>query len=228
MLQKKKKFTRKEIKEDKLISLVYKSQSLFEEHKNKIYIYGLVLVVVAAAVYYFLTQKAEENVLAGIELSRVMKLYNQGAYLEAIEGRQGTDIIGLKQIVDKYSGTENGETAKIFLANSYSFLGNDDEALKYFEDYSGSIDYFSAASLAGRAAYFASKGEYEKAAELYLKASKVSKINAENPQYMLNAGIYFLNTGDKKQAKALFTAIKQEYPNTSVIREVDNYVTLAD
>ena len=181
-----------------------------------------------AAVYFFLNQKAEENELAGIELSRVMKLYNQGAYLEAIEGRQGTNIIGLKQIVDKFGGTENGETAKIFLANCYSFLGNNDEAIKYFEDYSGSIDYFIAASLAGRAGYSAVKGDYEKAAELYLNASKVSKINAENPYYMLNAGIYFLNSGDKKQAKVLFAAIKKEYPNTTIIREVENYITLAD
>ena len=228
MLQKKKKFTKKEIKEDKLISIVYKSQSFFEEYKSKIYTYGLVLVVVAAAVYFFLNQKAEENELAGIELSRVMKLYNQGAYLEAIEGRQGSNIIGLKQIVDKFGTTENGETAKIFLANCYSFLGNNDEAIKYFEDYSGSIDYFIAASLAGRAGYSAVKGDYEKAAELYLNASKVSKINAENPYYMLNAGIYFLNSGDKKQAKVLFAAIKKEYPNTAIIREVDNYITLAD
>jgi len=61
-----------------------------------------------------------------------------------------------------------------------------------------------------------------------LNASKVSKINAENPYYMLNAGIYFLNSGDKKQAKVLFAAIKKEYPNTAIIREVDNYITLAD
>jgi len=228
MLQKKKKFTKKEIKEDKLISIVYKSESFFEEYKSKIYTYGLVLVVVAAAVYFFLNQKAEENELAGIELSRVMKLYNQGAYLEAIEGRQGSNIIGLKQIVDKFGTTENGETAKIFLANCYSFLGNNDEAIKYFEDYSGSIDYFIAASLAGRAGYSAVKGDYEKAAELYLNASKVSKINAENPYYMLNAGIYFLNSGDKKQAKVLFAAIKKEYPNTTIIREVENYITMAD
>ena len=62
--------TKKEIKEDKLISIVYKSESFFEEYKSKIYTYGLVLVVVAAAVYFFLNQKAEENELAGIELSR--------------------------------------------------------------------------------------------------------------------------------------------------------------
>jgi tetratricopeptide (TPR) repeat protein len=228
MLQKKKKFTKKEIKEDKLISMVYKSQSFFEEYKNKIFIYLGVLVVAAAVVFFYISQKSEKNELASVELSRVMKLYNEGSYLEAVEGVQGTNITGLKQIVEKYGSTENGETAKIFLANCYSFLGNYDEAYTYFKDYSGSIDYYKASSLAGRAGYYASKGEYEKAAEMYLKASKISKVNAENAAYMLNAGIYFLNAGDKKQAKALFKEIKRDYANSPVIREVDTYITLTD
>ncbi|HEY7751395.1 MAG TPA: tetratricopeptide repeat protein, partial [Ignavibacteriaceae bacterium] len=192
------------------------------------YTYGLVVLIAIGGIYFYLSQRAQENEQAGIELSRIMKLYNQGSYLEAIEGRQGSNIIGLKQIVEKYSGTENGETAKIFLANAYSLLGNYEEAQKYFEDYSGSIDYFQAASLAGQAGYEAAKGEYEEAAELYLKASKISEINAENPRYMLYAGINYLNIGEKKQAKVLFTAIKRDFPNTPVITEVDNYIALAD
>jgi tetratricopeptide (TPR) repeat protein len=228
MLQKKKKITRKEIKEDKLISMVYKSQSFFEEHKNKIYIYGIVLIAIVAAIYFYMNQQAKENELAGIELSRVMKIYNQGAYLEAIEGRQGSNIIGLKNIVDRYSGTENGETAKIFLANSYSMLGNYDEALKFYEDYGGSIDYFKAAALAGRAGYYAANEEFEKAAELYLRASKISKLNAANPDYLLNAGINFLKAGDNKQAKLIFNTIKKDYDGIPAVREVDAYLALAE
>jgi tetratricopeptide (TPR) repeat protein len=228
MLQKKKKFTKKEIRKDTLLTVIEKSESFFEMYRNKIYTYGLIVLIAIGGIYFYLNQRAQENDEAGIELSRIMKLYNQGSYLEAIEGRQGSNIIGLKQIVEKYSGTENGETAKIFLANAYSLLGNYEEAQKYFEDYSGSIDYFQAASLAGQAGYEAAKGEYEEAAELYLKASKISEINAENPRYMLYAGINYLNIGEKKQAKVLFTAIKRDFPNTPVITEVDNYIALAD
>jgi tetratricopeptide (TPR) repeat protein len=228
MLQKKKKFTKKEIRKDTLLTVIEKSESFFEMYRNKIYTYGLIVLIAIGGIYFYLNQRAQENDEAGIELSRIMKLYNQGLYLEAIEGRQGSNIIGLKQIVEKYSGTENGETAKIFLANAYSLLGNYEEAQKYFQDYSGSIDYFQAASLAGQAGYEAAKGEYEEAAELYLKASKISEINAENPRYMLYAGINYLNIGEKKQAKVLFTAIKRDFPNTPVITEVDNYIALAD
>jgi len=134
----------------------------------------------------------------------------------------------LKQIVEEFDGTENGETAKIYLANCYSFLGNYEEAFKYFDDYSGSIDYFEAASLAGQAGYYAMNQNFEKAANLYLNASRVSALNAQNPDYMLNAGIYFLKIGDDDEAKILFNKIKEDYPSSLAYREVDKYLSLAN
>jgi tetratricopeptide (TPR) repeat protein len=226
MLQKQKKLSKKEIKEDKLLKLYKTAVLFFEKYKNKIFIYAGVLVAVAAIVYFYVNQKSESNEKAGLELSRVMPLYDQGAYLEAIEGRQGTNIIGLKKLVEDFGGSENGETAKIYLANSYAFLGNYDEAFKYYTDYSGSIDYFEAASLAGQAGFYAVKEDFEKAANLYLKASKMSKINSQNPDYLLNAGIYYLKAGEKEEAKILFNRIKDDYATSLAYREVDKYLSM--
>jgi tetratricopeptide (TPR) repeat protein len=226
MIQKKKKLSRKEIKEDKLLNFYKTAVVFFEKYKNKIFIYAGVLVAVAAIVYFYVNQKTESNEKAGLELSRIMPLYDQGAYLEAIEGRQGTNIIGLKKLVEDFGGSENGETAKIYLANSYAFLGNYDEAFKFYNDYSGSIDYFEAASLAGEAGYYAVQKDFEKAANLYLKASKISKINSQNPDYLLNAGIYYLKAGEKEEAKILFNKIKDDYATSLAYREVDKYLSM--
>ncbi len=226
MLQKKKKLSKKEIKEDKLLNFYKAAVVFFEKYKNKIFIYAGVLVAVAALVYFYVNQKSESNEKAGLELSRIMPLYDQGAYLEAIEGRQGTNIIGLKKLVEDFGGSENGETAKIYLANCFAFLGNYDEAFKYYKDYSGSIDYFEASSLAGQAGYYAVQEDFEKAADLYLKASKISKLNSQNPDYLLNAGIYYLRTGDKEEAKILFNRIKEDYATSLAFREVDKYLSM--
>ena len=224
MLQKKKKISKKEMKEDKLITFVNKSAKFFDEYKNKVFTYGVILVVAIAVVYFYINQKKEDNLAAGTELSRVLTLYEQGSYLEAIEGKQGTNIIGLKRIVEEYGSTENGETAKIYRANAYSFLGNQEEAIKYYEDYSGNIEYLNAAALAGRAGYYASSGEYEKAADLYLSAAKISKLNVENPNYLLNAGIYYLQIGSKEEARELFNEIKDDYATSLAGREVNKYL----
>jgi TolA-binding protein len=226
MLQKKKKLSRKEIKKDTLLDLYESSIGFFEKYKSKIMLYAGVLVVAVAAVYFYMNQKSQSNEKAGLELSRIMPIYDQGAYLEAIEGKQGTNIIGLKKLVEDYDGTENGETAKIYLANSYSFLGNYEEAIKYYSDYSGTIDYFEAAALAGQAGYHASKNEFEKAADLFLQASKKSEVNSQNPDYLLNAGINFLKAGEEEEAKIVFSSIKEDYATSAAQREVDKYLSM--
>lgn len=228
MIKKKKKFSRKALKEDKLVSFISGASSFYEDYKNKIFTYGAVVVVAIAVAYFYVNQQKVDNENAGVELSRTMLLYDQGAYLQAIEGQQGTNIIGLKKIVEEYGGTENGQSAKIFLANSYSFLGNYEEAFKYYEDYDGSNDYFKATAISGKAGYYESKGDFEKAADLYLEAANITETNAQNPEYLLNAGINLLKMGKKEEAKKLFETIRENYANSLASREMGQYMALVN
>src|ERR1035437_8706502 len=161
MLTKRKKLSRKEIKEDKLVTTYYKALAFFEENKNRLAMYAGILAVVILAIVLFMNNKKKNNEIAGTELARVMNVYDSGNYLEAIEGRAGTKLIGLKKLVESYGSTENGEIAKIFKATA----------------------------LAGQASYQAYKKNYEKAADLYKKAAFVSVADVLNPEYLLQAGI---------------------------------------
>ncbi len=228
MLTKKKKLSKREIKEDKLVTTYYRVYNYFYENKNRIGIYAGGLLVVIAAIYFYMNNKAENNKQAGIQLSRVMGLYDTGAYLEAIEGRQGTNIVGLKKIVSEYGSTENGETAKIFLANAYQMLGKVEEAFKYYEDYDGSNETFQATALSGEAGYYEYKKDYEKAADLYLSASRVAKENVLNPEYMLKAAVNYIDAGKKEEAKDLLETIRKDYQTSTAFREVDKYLTLVN
>lgn len=228
MITRKKKLSKKEIKEDKLVSFLYRIESLYENNKRRILTYGVIFLVVVGAVYFYMGQKREQNEKAGLELSRVMDIFNSGSYLESIEGRQGTNIIGLKRIVEEYGSTENGETAKIFLANAYSYLGNYEEAFKYFEDYSGSIAVYKASAKAGMAGYYASNKEYKTAADLYKEASSVTEINPQNPDYLLSAAVNYLKAGDKEDSKILLNKIKENYKTSDAFKEVEKYLAVAD
>lgn len=223
MIAKKKKLTRKEIKEDKLVTTYYKIREYFEQNSRTLTIYAGVIIAVAAVVFFYVNNKRQNNEAASLQLARVIPLYDAGSYLEAVEGRAGTNIMGLKKIVEEYGSSETGETAKIYLANAYSFLGKFDDAYKYFEDYSGDIDLYKATSLAGQAGYKASKNQFEDAANLYLKASRISEDNALNPDYVLKAGINYLQAGDKEKAKEMFDVISKDYQTSSAFRELEKY-----
>ncbi|HQI40047.1 MAG: hypothetical protein B6D44_04765 [Ignavibacteriales bacterium UTCHB2] len=225
MLTKHKKLSRKQIKEDKLVEFYYKSQAYFEENKNRIMMYLGVAAVVVIAVVLYLNYRSDQNAEAGYHLSKVMDMYDSGDYLGAIEGRQDAKILGLKDIVSQYGSSENGETAKIYLADSYSNLSKVEDAFKYYEDYSGDIDIFVAASLAGQASYYAMKNDFKKAADLYLNASRVIKKDARNADYIYLAAVNYFEAGNQEQAKSLFETIKDEYKTSSVISQVDRYLS---
>ncbi len=228
MLTKKKKISKREIKKDKLVSFMLKVESFYEEYRSKILMYGGILVAAVVLVYFYMNEQKETNDEAGLKLSRVMTIFDSGSYLEAIEGRQGTNIIGLKRIAEEYSGTENGESAKIYLANSYSYLGNYEEAFKWYENYSGSISIYQASALAGMAGYYSVKNDYLKAAELYNKAVNVTNVNAQNPDYLLNAAVNFIHAGEKDEARILLEKINDEYANSEAKKQVDKYLALVD
>jgi tetratricopeptide (TPR) repeat protein len=223
MLTKRKKLSRKQIKEDKLVTTYYKAVGFFEENKNRIAMYAGILAVIILAIVLFMNNKKKNNEMAGTELARIMNVYDSGNYLEAIEGRAGTKLMGLKKLVQSYGSTENGELAKIYIANAYNNLGKIDDAYKFYEDYSGSNKIFKATALAGQASYQAYKKDYEKAADLYKKAAYVSDADVLNPEYLLNAGINYMAVGKNSDAKELFAKIKKDYPTSPSVRELDKY-----
>ncbi|MEN8192720.1 MAG: tetratricopeptide repeat protein [Bacteroidota bacterium] len=224
MLAKKKKLSKKEIKEDKLVTTFYEAKSFYEGNQNIIYaVVGVIAVIIVAIVLY--TNKIESNnMLASIELNRVISNYDSGLYQQAVDGKPGTKDLGLVKIVDEYGGSEQGELARIYLANSYYFLGQYDQAMEAYDEYSGSNDLMIASALAGKANVYSAKAELESAAEFYSKAANVNKFNPSNAEYLLKAGINFLKINDLENAKVSFEKIKNEYQTSLAAREVDRYL----
>ena len=226
MLAKPKKISRKKVKEDKLVTFYSKTLEFYEKYQTKIIIaVGAIAVVILAMVLYS-NKMEQDNLTATTELSRVIPLYESGSYQEAIDGTPGTNVVGLKEIVDQYGGTEQGEVAKIYLANSYMYLGKIDEALEAYNDYSGSNKLFKAAALAGKAGCYASKGEYGKAADYYEDAANVSENNASNPDYLLKAGINYIEVDKNENAKTVLERIKKDYSSTIYLSNADRYLAL--
>jgi tetratricopeptide (TPR) repeat protein len=81
-----------------------------------------------------------------------------------------------------------------------------------------------AASISGQAGYFASKGEYEKAGNLYQEAVNVAPSNGENPDYLLNSGINYFKAGRYDEAKMVLEKLKQDFQPSATTREAEKYI----
>lgn len=224
MLAKKKKLSKKEIKEDKLVTTFYEAKSFYEENQTKIIAAVAVVAAIIVAIILYTDKVESNNLAASVELSRVLPSYNAGLYQEAIDGKPGTKMLGLIKIVDEYGGSEQGELARIYLANAYYYTGQYDKALEEFDAYSGSDNLMIASALAGKASVYAEKKDFKSAAEFYTKAANVSKYNPSNAEYLLQAGINYIKSKDFDNAKASLEKIKKEYKASLASREVDRYL----
>ncbi|MCF6270434.1 MAG: tetratricopeptide repeat protein [Melioribacteraceae bacterium] len=226
MLAKKRKLSKKEIKEDKLVTTFYEAKEFYEEKQTTIFsVIGIVVAIVIGVVLY--TSKVDEsNLSASVELSRVLSTYDAGLYLQAIEGKAGTQEIGLARIVDEYGGSEQGELARIYLANAYYYTEQYDKAMEEYANFSGNHNLLVASALAGKAGCYETKKDYESAAKYFSKAANVSEYVPSNPNYLLNAGINYLKIKNSNEAKNVLNKVKKEYGTSLSAREVDKYLAL--
>lgn len=224
MLTPKKKISKKEIKQDKLVETYFKLKTFYDENQRTILIAVGSIIVFIFLIVYLVNRSKERDLISTTELGQVIQLYDQGAYQQAIEGNPAKKIKGLKQIVDEFGSTESGEVAKIYLANSYFQIGKIDEALFYYEDYDGENPIYQSTALAGAAACYEIKGDKEKAVNLYLKAAKQNDSEVYAPEYLLNAARLYAELGQKNKSKKILEQIKTRYPNTQQARDNDRYL----
>jgi len=224
VLAKKKKLGKKNIKEDKLVTYYSKSLEYFEVYRNQILIGAVALVVIIVAIIYFGDQAQKTEVEASAALAQASKMYEAGNYQGAIQDNSASGNPSLAEVADKYSGSEAGEIARIYLANSYLYTGDYDKALANYEDYSGDNKLYKAASLAGIAACYEAKGETEKAAENFRDAAFTYENNASNSQYLLNAAVDFIKVKQYDEAKPLLENLKENYATSQEAREADRYL----
>ncbi len=221
MLERRKRISKKEIKQDKLVTTYYKAVDVYQKNQMRIFIgAGLIVLAIAAIVLYY-NNKSKNNLTASSLLSEVIPIYDKAQYKNAIEGNKIQNIAGLQEIVDKYGNTETGETAKIYLANSYYYTGKIDSAYDTYDDYGGGNPLLKAASLSGKAACLEDKKEFEKAAQYLIEAEKISEINPGNPEYLLRAANDLIQINQKDKAKEILNKIKEDYKTTSAATEAD-------
>jgi hypothetical protein len=56
----------------------------------------------------------------------------------------------------------------------------------------------------------------------------VAEVNAQNPDYLLDAAVNYYNTGDTEESKILLEKIKEDYATSEARKQVDKYLALVE
>ncbi|MGO9480933.1 MAG: tetratricopeptide repeat protein [Candidatus Kryptoniota bacterium] len=227
MLKPRKRITKKELKQDKLVTSYFKVVDYLKNNRRIVSgtLTGIVVAVIVVVAY--LNNRNSDNLKAATQLAGVLDYFNGGAYQIAINGDPTHDITGLKAIVENYGSSESGEQAKIYLADCYYYLGDYDNALKYFKDYDGSDRFLEASAYAGEAEIYEVNGNFEKAAEYFDRAASRDSKNFLAPQYLVGAARNYIKIGKKDRAIELLTRVQKNFANSQYAGNVDYYLAEA-
>lgn len=227
MLKPKKKITKKEMKEDKLVTTYFEATGWYQNNKKIVSGVFTGIIVVAVLIVVVTNNMRSNNEKATTEFGKVLRYYDEGKYDIAINGNLQENIRGLQSIVDDYGSTQSGELAKLYLANAYYIQNNYDKALQYYLDASIKDDMLAASASAGVGACYEAKGEYEKAAAYYEKAAFKNGKDVLAAENLHHAAYNYSAAGKKEKAVELYKKLKKDYPTSAYAREIDRLIAEA-
>jgi tetratricopeptide (TPR) repeat protein len=225
MLKPKKKISKRELKQDTLVTTYMKVQTFYDKYKKAISIGVTATAVVVIATVVFVKNRADNNERAVVQLAAVHQLYDNGQFQMAIDGVPERNVVGLKAIVDNFGSTPTGDLARFYLADAYFQLGKYQEALEQFQDCSPSDDLLNASRLAGIAACYEALGNHKEAGSYFERAAAKDQTEGSVAEHLHYAARNYAEAGDKERALDLFRRIKKNHPTTTYGREADRYIT---
>jgi tetratricopeptide (TPR) repeat protein len=197
-----------------------KIQGFIEDNSKKVAYISLGIVgatVLFFLIRYFVEKSAEDDkTQASVEISRILPFYNNYDYKHALYGDsthkiRDADIIGFIEISERHSGSELGKSAALYAGNCFMYMGNFQEAEKYFEKASdASSNLLKEGSFAGIAVCKEASGDLSGAVQFYEKALENITIPMSKIRYQYYMALIYEKNGDKEKAGNLFKMILNE------------------
>ncbi len=224
MLNPQKKITKKEIKEDKLVTGYFTARQWAEENSRLLVYIVLGIVACIGLGYVWMQNRADDADKAMTQLAKIEPYYDQNKYELAINGVPQEGAQGLKFIVDNFGGTRAGEMARLYLANSYFALNEYEQALEQYKNISIDDKIITASAYAGVASCYEAQGDHEKAATYFEKAAKKNLTMIQAPENLQRSAWNYAVAGNKEKAIELLNMLKKEFPNSAYSRNADKYI----
>lgn len=207
MLKPRKRLSKKQLKEDKLVTFYYKASAWADE--NSKYVIGAVvaIAVIFIAVYFYAnSQKAAEQV-ASVELAKATRTFENGDYQNAMPL--------LTNLVEKYGSTKSGKMGLLYLADSFFETKDYENAKINYKKFASSFkgdEHILSAAYAGIAACDEQLKNYQQAAQQYEKTVQKFPKSIFAPNYLLRAARCYTLAKMPDDAKRIYDQLVEDYP----------------
>jgi tetratricopeptide (TPR) repeat protein len=202
------------------------AQPIWEKYPNLL-VYVVIGIGVAVAGWWLyktmiVAPKQKEAVAA---MWHAQQQFERDSFKLALEN-PGGGFDGFLAIADKFSGTPAGNTAHYYAGICYLQMGDMDNAINHLENFDPESDLLSAMKYGVLGDCYSEKENYDKALDLYEKASDATKNDLIAGYYLKKLGMLNEYRGNKDAALKAYTRLHRDFPNPSSQdwREVEKYI----
>lgn len=203
-LVKHQKLTKRQIKEDPLVTAAFRGTQIWEQHGTRILV-GLGAVVLVVLLVFFVSRtRAQSEERATADLFRAEMSVGQNDYATAVQM--------LREIVDSAPGTKAARTAMLYLGDAYAGQGKPAEAVNWYRRAlakAGRDRDAKIAGLNGLAAALEDRGDFAQAATGYEQLAKLGSTDNERGRMMLAQARCLAKAGQTQKAVAVYQAIQR-------------------
>jgi len=196
------KLTKRQIKEDPLVTAAFRGKEFWDEHGRTILIVAgaLVLVLVLGGLVLRAREQSEQR--ASGDLFR--------AEISVLQGDYPTAVQVLKELVDNSPGTTAARRGMLLLGDSQAAMGNSGEAASWYRralDRAGSDAALRRAARLGLAASLEDARRYAEAAPYYADLAKDAPSDNDRGRALLSEARCLLAAGQTAKGAEVLRAI---------------------
>lgn len=201
-LAKHQKMTKRQMKEDPLVTAAFRATEVWERHGRTILVAAGALILVGLLVFFVLRTRAQAEEKARGDLFRAIVTLQQGDYATA--GPM------LKELVDNAPGTDSAREALLLLGDAAMGQKNPTEAATWYQKY---VDQVKGNRVLARAGYlglgtaYENGGEFVKAADAYAKAAEAGATDNQRGRAMLSEARSLTRAGQVDKAIAIYKQV---------------------
>jgi TolA-binding protein len=214
MLTPKKKLTKREMKEDKLVTTWFKMNDWLSQHSREMLMAVGAAVVIGGLFFLFTWLEARDEQNAAEKFALARAEYNQQNYAGAIPV--------LEKLISEHGGTKSAGLAMIYLANAYLQTKDYANAEKYYQRYLDDGDndpILTVSAASGAAATYEERNEYEKAAKLYEDAANEHNDSYRAPELLISAARCYKQAGQAEGARRALQKLIDKYPQSNLVED---------
>mgnify|MGYP001588780708 FL=1 len=192
----------------------------YEKNKNNIMIAGIVLIVLAAGIYYYgnvYKPKMEED--AAESLFMAERYFTEDSLDLALNG-DGT-YLGVRDVADEFSGTKAGNQASYYAGRILLDKGQYEEALDYFSDVSMDDEFMAAQVIVLQGDCYSELEQYENAGDKYMSAASKRTNILTTPHALYKAGLAYEKAENYSDALDALNELKEDYSDSQYATSAD-------